>query len=171
MATLTETDYTRVASEAAESFIDVYYGALDGARNTISSFYVPSSTPENGRSLPNIAYNGEHITDGVAFQETWEKKMLFTHFDVQSVNVHVLNPCLSGRTDMSKSEAEWDMSLVMQVSGTVRLVERKEGPLRVFSDNLILVPNKVEVGGKGTGKQDEGRRWLIQGQTFRYVIM
>ncbi|KAI7341085.1 hypothetical protein KC315_g380 [Hortaea werneckii] len=169
MATLTETDFTRVSTEAAEQFVDAYYSALDGARNSIASFYVPTSTLGNGRGLPNIAYNGEHIPDAAAFQDRWEKQMPYTHFDAQSVNVHVLNPSMAG-SSKNKRDAERNMSLVVQVSGSVRLVERKEGPLRGFSDSMVLVPNREETGGKGTGKQDSGKRWLIQSQTFRFVV-
>ncbi|KAI6800547.1 hypothetical protein KC363_g1069 [Hortaea werneckii] len=169
MATLTETDFTRVSTDAAEHFVDAYYSALDGARNSIASFYVPTSTLANGRGLPNIAYNGEHIPDAAAFQDRWEKQMPYTHFDAQSVNVHVLNPSMAG-SSKNKRDAERNMSLVVQVSGSVRLVERKEGPLRGFSDSLVLVPNREETGGKGTGKQDSGKRWLIQSQTFRFVV-
>lgn len=169
MATLTETDYTRVSTEATEKFVDLYYSALDGSRNTIASFYVPTSTPANGRSLPHITYNGEHISDAAAFQDRWEKQMPFTHFEAQSVNVHVLNPSMAG-SSKNKRDAEWNMSLIVQVSGSVRLVERKEGPLRGFSDSFVLVPNREETGGKGSGKQDHGKKWLIQSQTFRFVV-
>jgi len=170
MATLTETDYTQISTDAAETFVDSYYTALNGSRNTIKSFYVPTVTQENGRTLPHISYNGEHIFDGAAFQERWEKQMPYTHFEAQSVNVHVLNPSLLPANGKSKKDAERNMSLIVQVSGSLRLVERKEGPLRGFSDSIILVPNKEEVGGRGTGKQDHGKKWLIQSQTFRFVV-
>ncbi|KAK5113860.1 hypothetical protein LTR85_010393 [Meristemomyces frigidus] len=167
MATLTEVDYTRVSTDAAERFVDLYYTALNGSRSTISSFYLPTVTQENGRTLPHISYNGEHISDAASFQERWEKQMPYTHFEAQSVNVHVMNPCILPMEGKSKRDAERNMSLIVQVSGSVRLVERKEGPLRGFSDSFILVPNKEEVGGRGTGKQDHGKKWLIQSQTFR----
>ncbi|KAK4541606.1 hypothetical protein LTR36_007903 [Oleoguttula mirabilis] len=170
MATLTEVDYTRVSTDAAERFVDLYYTALNGARNTISSFYLPTVTQENGRTLPHISYNGEHVSDAKSFQERWEKQMPYTHFEAQSVNVHVMNPCILPMEGKSKRDAERNMSLIVQVSGSVRLEERKAGPLRGFSDSFILVPNKEEVGGRGTGKQDTGKKWLIQSQTFRFVV-
>jgi NTF2-related export protein 1/2 len=49
-------------------------------------------------------------------------------------------------------------------------MERKDGPLRGISESFVLVPNKEEVGAKGTGKGDHGRKWLIQTQNFRIVV-
>ena len=96
--------------------------------------------------------------------------MPWTHFEPQSVNVHVLNRSLNptqseGR--VSKRDLERSMSLTVQVSGYVRLVERKEGPMRGFSDSFVLVPNKEEVTG---GRGNQGRRFLIQSQNFRFVV-
>ena len=164
MATLTEVDYTRVATETGESFIDQYYTILNGSRKQISSFYVTTSTLPSGRALPHISFNGELIQDAAVFQETFEKQMPWTYFEPQSVNAHVLNPDFNPGDGKSKKEAERNMSLVVQVSGYVRLVERKEGPMRGFSDSFVLVPNP------DTGKQDVGRKWLVQSQNFRFVV-
>ena len=170
MATLTETDYTRVATETAEAFIDQYYTALNASRKQISSFYLPTTTEASGRSLPHISYNGELLQDAAAFQDTFEKQMPYTFFEPQSVNAHVLNPNLNPSEGKSKKDAERNMSLTVQISGYVRLVERKDGPMRGFSDSFVLVPNTEEAGGRGTGKQDEGQKWLIQSQNFRFVV-
>ncbi|KAK5689831.1 hypothetical protein LTR97_012590 [Elasticomyces elasticus] len=167
MAALTDTDYTKLATDTGERFIDSYYSALDGARASIKSFYVPTIVQENGRGLPNITYNGEVIGDAASFQERWEKQMPRTHFEAQSVNVHVLNPTLKPTEGMKKKDAERNMSLIVQVSGSIRIGQPKEGPLRGFSDSFVLVPNSELSGGAGTGKQDHGRQWLIQSQTFR----
>lgn len=170
MATLTETDYTRVATETAESFIDQYYTALNASRNQIKTFYLPSSTPASGRSLPHISFNGELVQGAAALQETFEKQMPYTHFEAQSVNAHVLNPVLIPTENKSKKDAERNMSITIQVSGHVRLIERKEGPMRGFSDSFVLVPNTEAAGGKGTGKQNQGQQWVIQSQNFRFVV-
>ena len=164
MATLTETDYTRVATETGESFIEQYYTALNGSRKQISSFYLPTTTLPSGRGLPHISFNGELVQDAAAFQETFEKQMPWTHFEAQSVNAHVLNPDLNPGDGKTKRDAERNMSLVVQVSGYVRLAERKEGPMRGFSESFVLVPNP------DTGKQDVGQKWLVQSQNFRFVV-
>lgn len=170
MAALTDTDYTAVATEAAEHFVDMYYTALDGHRHQINSYYVPTVIQDNGRGLPSISYNGALITDSSAFQQRWEKEMPRTHFDLQSVNVHVMNASMAPAASKSKRDVEKNVSLIVQVSGSVRLGERKEGPLRGFSDSFVLVPNASQTGGRGAGKQDHGKKWLIQSQTFRFVV-
>lgn len=170
MATLTETDYTRLSTDAAEHFVDQYYTTLNGPRNQLKSFYVPTANPANGRSLPHISYNGELLQDASIFQERFEKQMPWTHFEPQSVNVHVMNPSMEPVQGTGKREAERNMSLTIQVSGYVRLAERKEGPMRGYSDSFVLVPNKEVMGGRGTSKQDTGRRFLIQSQNFRFVV-
>ena len=170
MATLTETDYTRVATETAEKFVDQYYTALNGSRNQLKIFYVPTTTLASGRGLPHISYNGELVQDASGFQETFEKQMPYTFYETQSVNAHVLNPVLVPSESKSTKDAEHNMSIAVQVSGYVRLIERKDGPMRGFSDSFVLVPNTQEAGGRGTGKQGSGQQWVIQSQNFRFVV-
>jgi NTF2-related export protein 1/2 len=168
--TISETDKNRISGDVAEHFIDSYYTALSAARNTISSFYVPLTTGSSpARTLPYIGYNGDLIQDPDAFQEKF-KEMPWTHYEVQSFNATVLNSCLDPSLSKTKKDAERNMSIAVQCSGYVRLNERKDGPMHGFADNFVLVPNKEEVGGRGTGKQDQGRQWLIQTQTFRFVV-
>lgn len=167
MTTLTDTELVKLATEEGESFVDAYYTALNGSRNKLASFYVPKSA--GPRPMPHISYNGELFNDAAAFQERFEGDMPYTHYEPQSMNAHVLSPNM-GLPAASKREAERNVSLTVQVSGYVRLEERKEGPMRGFSDTFVLLPNKEEVGGKGTGKQGEGRRWVIQSQNFRFVV-
>ena len=170
MATLSYADQARVSTAAGEEFADAFYTALNSARKQISSFYVPNSPPTDEHRFPHISYNGELTLDAGRFQERFEKEMPYTYFEPQSLNVHVLNTCIEPPEGKAKRELERNMSLAVQVSGYVRLVERREGPMRGFSDNFVLVPNKGETGGKGTGKQDEGRRYLIQSHNFRFVV-
>jgi NTF2-related export protein 1/2 len=169
MAALTETDYTRASTEAAESFADSYYTALNGSRNQLASFYVPPVTQPSGRGLPHISYNGDVLNDATVFATRFEKEMPWTHWEPQSLDVHVLNRALTPVEGKSKKELERNMSLTVQVSGYVRLYERKDGPMKGFSDSFVLVPNKEEVGAKGTGKSGQGRQWVIQTQNMRFV--
>ena len=92
------------------------------------------------------------------------KDMPRTHLEAQSLNVHVLNPSIKPTAGMKKKDAAHNMSLIVQVSGSMRIGQPKEGPLRGFSDSFVLVPNDE------LGKQDVGRQWLIQSQTFRFVV-
>ncbi|KAJ8608799.1 hypothetical protein MRB53_039484 [Persea americana] len=165
---LSETDKTKLATEAAESFVDLYYTAINAARHTLKDFYLPSS-PSGGQLL-RIIYNGELLQDAKVLQERFENEMPWCHYEAQSVNAHVMNPCIDPNGSKTKKEAERNLSLLVQISGYVRLVERKDGPIRAISDNFVLVPNKEGVGAKGTGIQDQGKRWVIQSQNFRYVV-
>jgi NTF2-related export protein 1/2 len=167
---LSSTDKVKISTEAAEAFVDSYYTALNSARHTIASYYVPPNNV-SGRLMPYISYNGELIQDGKQLQDRYEDKSLpYMHFECQSLDAHVLNPCLDGVPAATRRDAERNMSLIVQVSGSVRLMERKDGPLRGISESFVLVPNKEEVGAKGTGKGDYGRKWLIQTQNFRIVV-
>ncbi|GAB7366674.1 hypothetical protein MBLNU230_g8657t1 [Neophaeotheca triangularis] len=161
MATLTETDLTRVSTETADNFAEEYYSALNGAKDTLTRFYLaPTTVP---RPLPHVSYNGEVITDPAEIQMRFEKQMPYCFFEAESVNAHVLNPALEPLQGGSKKDAEMNMSLIVQVSGSVRLIERKEGPLRGFSDSFVLVPNREAAT---TNKKS----WLIQTQNFRFVV-
>lgn len=161
-----------MSTTAAENFVNDFYTSLNGSRGQIASFYVPSNNPSTGRVLPHISFNGEQLQDANVLQDRFQKQMPWTHFEPQSVNVHVLNPSINpiDSSKVSKRELEQNMSFTVQVSGYVRLVERRDGPMRGFSDNFVLVPNQEEVGGRGTGKQGEGRKWLIQSQNLRFVV-
>lgn len=169
---LSDTDRVKISTEVAETFLEAYYNALNGPqRTTIATFYLPptpGSTPS--RNLPIINYNGDISNCGSQFSKKFDE-MPYTFYETQSFNVQVLNPCLDPAGSKTRKEAERNMSLAVQVSGTVRLNERKEGPLRGFADDMVLLPNKTEItGAKGTGKVGEGRQWVIQTQNFRFVV-
>lgn len=166
---LSETDKTRLATDTAESFTDAFYTALTSARQTLATFYVPVSTPTPGRTLPHICYNGDVTEDASEFQIKFNQ-MPFTFYEVQSLDAHVLNPSIDPEAAKTQKDAERNCSISVQVSGYVRLMERKDGPIKGFADHLVLVPNKESVGGRGTGKTGEGRQWLIQTQNFRFVV-
>ena len=93
---LTPTDKVKVSTETAETFIEAYYTALNASRHAIASFYVPPNTAA-GRLMPYISYNGELMQDGKLLQDRFEDKLMpYTHYECQSVDAHVLNPCLDG---------------------------------------------------------------------------
>lgn len=167
---LTETELTRISAEVAESFVDSYYIALSSARTTINTFYVPTtpgSTP--ARTVPIINYNGDLSNSGAEFQKKFDE-MPYTYYEIQSMNANVLNPCLEATGIKTKKQAERNCSIAVHLSGYVRLNERKDGPMRGYSEEMVLLPNKESAGGKGTGKTGEGRQWLIQVQNFRFVV-
>lgn len=165
---LTDTDRTRISSSVATTFVETYYEALLSNRSTIASFYlppVPSATPN--RSLPLISYNGTVVHSGEDFQNAYES-MPYTYYEIQSMNASIINPCLDPTKARTKSDAERNCSIAVQVSGFVRLNERKEGEVRGFAESFVLISNGEELRGRpGAGK---GRDWVVTSQCMRWVV-
>jgi len=165
---------TTASSEATENFLDNYYVALQGSRHTITSYYCPYERNPQGKELPGIVWNGNVFHTAEDYQKMFEECMPFTHYDVQSFDCHVLNPTalapdkLKGGSGDPDKDIERRMSIVVLVSGTLRLEEPKTGPLRQFSETFVLVPNPEKAPGKGPKAEKKG--WLIQNQNFRYVV-
>ncbi|KAF2237599.1 NTF2-like protein [Viridothelium virens] len=158
---------TKISTEAAESFAESYYLALRSSRATIASFYLPKSESPDGKIYPSLVLNGASLDDGMTVQKFFIEEMPFTHYEAQSIDCHVLNPNLKPLESGRKAEAERNMSLLVSVSGWVRLQELSKGPMRGFSETFVLVPN--EEFPKGKAPKTDKKSWLIQTQNFRYV--
>ena len=159
---------------AAENFVDAYYTALQSSRHTISSYYCPHEVQTDGKVVPVIIWNGNLLPDVASFQKMFENDMPYTHYDVQSLDCHVLNPTslaadkVQGGSGAEDKDIERRMSIVVAVSGSVRLEEPQKGPLRGFSETFVLVPNPEKAVGKGPKAEKKG--WLVQNQNFRYTV-
>ncbi|CZT18435.1 uncharacterized protein RCC_04280 [Ramularia collo-cygni] len=165
---LSDTDRTRISANVAQTFLETYHDALLSNRSTLASFYhptIPSPTPN--RTIPLISYNGTLLHSGEDFQNAYES-MPYTYHEVQSMNASIINPCLDPGKSRTKGEAERNCSVAVQVSGFVRLNERKEGEMRGFAESFVLVPSSEEVRGRaGAGR---GRDWVAVSQCFRWVV-
>ncbi|KAF2141707.1 uncharacterized protein K452DRAFT_287662 [Aplosporella prunicola CBS 121167] len=178
---------TKITTSAAETFTDAYYTALQAARRTLSSYYVAKETFPDDQVVPSITWNGNVFNDANDYQRMWEEQMpSYSYFEVQCLDCQVLNPnppqskeekAAASQVDASESrpagvtakkgkkdEEHIITSMLVTVNGFVRLEERSEGPQRGFSEVFILVPNM------DVTKANEGKRWLIQTQNFRYVV-
>jgi NTF2-related export protein 1/2 len=159
---------------AAENFLDNYYVALQGSRHTIASYFCKSEATADGKVLPHIVWNGNVYDTPEDYQRLYEDCMPFTHYEVQSFDCHVINPTslapdkLKGGSGDPDKDIERRMSIVILVSGTIRLEEPKTGPLRQFSETFVLVPNPEKAPGRG--KMAEKKGWIVQNQNFRYVV-
>ena len=60
------------------------------------------------------------------------------------------------------------MSILVLVSGNVKVGPPKESELRGFSETLVLVPNHQSTGPRRRGKHSKD--WLIQSSNFRFVV-
>ncbi|KAI9780209.1 MAG: hypothetical protein M1816_003133 [Peltula sp. TS41687] len=162
---------------AAQRFIESYYPALQTSRSTLDTFYVPSSSLSDGKTVPTIVFNGNVIPDPLALRTLFEKQMPHAHYEVQSYDCQVLNPDYSlagpGRFDPSSGK---NMSVVLTVSGYVRYGESRDAALRGFSENFVLIPNPDGGGssssspGAARGRGTPRRDWLVQSQNFRLVV-
>ncbi|KAF2434984.1 NTF2-like protein [Tothia fuscella] len=163
---------TKASTEGAQDFVDAYYTALQNSRPTISTYYVPKTTAPDGTTTPDIIWNGNTYEDGLEFQKMYEDSMpTFVHFDVQAIDCQILNPQYSKETTTPGGmgvKPERNISFLVMTAGHMRLEDRSEGPLFEFSETFLLVPN-LEKGGKGV--MGARRGWLIQTQSFRYVVV
>ena len=109
---------------AAENFVDAYYTALQSSRHTISSYYCPHEVQTDGKVVPVIIWNGNLLPDVASFQKMFENDMPYTHYDVQSLDCHVLNPTslaadkVQGGNGAEDKDIERRMSIVVAVSGS-----------------------------------------------------
>ena len=161
----------QMSTPAVRRFIESFYPALQSARPTIASFYLPVSSTGNGvNSRPTIVFNGNSISDPAAWQTLFEKQMPYSYYEVQSYDCHVLNPdyggANSGGDPSTSASPRRNMSISVTVSGFVRYGDGRDAMVRGFSDNVILVPNLESVKVKGGPKKD----WLVQCQNFRVVV-
>ena len=124
------------------------------------------TTTSDGKALPAIVYNGKVHAEGDAIQKWFLEEMPPTHFDVQSVDSHCLNPnylpegCKSGTPGSG-------MSVLVTVSGSVRFDDSRSAPLLGFSESFILIPNPAAVGHHTRGKPVKD--YIVQNQMFRLV--
>jgi NTF2-related export protein 1/2 len=164
-------DLTKLCS-AALHFAEGYYKALESAKSTISSYYVPAVPGD--KPLPDITLNGNPVLDGASVQEIFQKQVSPAHFTIQSVDCSVINPQYP-RLDGSASKSPGSsISILVMVGGQVKFGQEPE---RTFNENFLLVPNH----SPAPAPQREGRyvrhnpqrrnEFLIQSQNFRMVAL
>ncbi|KAH6658310.1 nuclear transport factor 2 domain-containing protein [Truncatella angustata] len=162
----------KVASEAADRFVEHYYDALNKHhRGTqLSQFYVSTSAKLTGAGLkPDISINGHVCAAGVPeLEELIEKQGRPVHFEVQSVDAHPINPhYVLGSTNPEAQNDKGDkLSFTIQVGGTVKFGKGEDGTIRAFNDAFMLVPH-WEAQGRNAARTLQ--RWLIVSQNSRYL--
>lgn len=129
---------------------------------------MPVTALPTGSSLPRITYNGEIIESPTVLEARY-KDLPRTRTECQSLNVHVMNPAIMPLEATARTEEKRNnISCLVQVSGSFKMLDSSDPP-RGFSDSIVIVPNKTELGGKGKGRSGEGRQWVIQSQNYRIV--
>lgn len=151
---------------AAQLHVDAFYPALDSARNTIASFYYPSTELPDGKHVPSIIYNGNAFFDGHGMENVFQQ-MLPTHHEIQSFDCQVVNDRYFVEEQAGAAlPRSKNISVLVVVSGSMKIGEPKNSELKGFSESFVLVPNLEAVRTKGPGKEKE---FLITSQSFRYV--
>lgn len=172
----------KVASEAADRFVEYYYDTLNrphrssSATQGLSQFYASTSARLTAAGLtPDISING-HVCSSASspsgavqeFQELLDKQGHPVHFDVLSVDAHPVNPhyVLGSADPEAQSDRGDKLSLSLQVAGTVRFGKGDEAVVRGFNDAFVLVPH-WEAHGRNAPRGL--RKWVAISQNLRYL--
>ena len=124
------------------------------------------TTSGDGNALPSVVYNGHVQAGGDTMQKWFLEEMPPTHFDIQSLDSHCLNPNYLPEGTKGGSPGS-GMSILITVSGSVRFEDSRSAPLKGFSESFILIPNPAAVGRHTRGKPVKD--YVVQSQTFRLV--
>ncbi|KAH9904744.1 hypothetical protein F4778DRAFT_43959 [Xylariomycetidae sp. FL2044] len=117
----------KVASEAAQNFIDHYYDSLN-RRHTLSSYYASSSNLLTSASVkPDISINGHVLSSPAEYENLLNTQGGPVSYEVISWDVHPVNPdfrigypdSLLGGKKSGDFKGE-KLSFAIQVSGTVK---------------------------------------------------
>ncbi|KAE9366172.1 hypothetical protein N431DRAFT_495927 [Stipitochalara longipes BDJ] len=175
MADLPEDTEVKVATDAAQYFVESFYPALGNPKTkaTITSFYIRPTLASPQR--PDITLNGNVMTDPSEVQKIFETQIPKAHYEVQSFDCHLVNPNYNVGLDDAALGPNKDgkkMSIVVLVSGSVKYYKSSEDEEarvepRGFTETFVLVPNQEAQGPKAAKGL---KRWLIQSQNFRLVL-
>ncbi|KAJ1329729.1 NTF2-related export protein 1/2 [Microdochium nivale] len=173
----------RTVSEAAQTFVDAYYEALNKRRDT-SAFYASASPKLTAAGVvPDISINGHVVPPGgggsdpaaaprLAQSLLFESRGPHVHYEVGGFDAHPVNANYavgadaannSGSNLSSRSER---ISFAVQVSGAVKFGKAGDDGFveQAFSEAWLLVPHWEAQGPKAARGL---KRWLVASQNFR----
>ncbi|KAI0851615.1 hypothetical protein F5Y00DRAFT_230256 [Daldinia vernicosa] len=181
MALPTPETQAKVASEAAQSFVDHFYEALS-KRRPISQFYASTSPRLTAAGAkPDISINGLLVPDASAYEALLETQGGPVTYDVASFDAHPVNPCYRlgepeatasvgpGR-DATTAAAVRNgdrLSFAVQVSGVVRY-GRGHGDGKA-GDAVVVAVGGVGVGGDTSGNNDNEPLEKLFNESFLLV--
>ena len=89
-------------------------------------------------------------------------------YEVHAFDCQTIIPNVDPKGDIIPNASKGTaMTLLVIVSGTVRIGPLKESEMKGFSESFVLVPNPLYSSLRKKGKPT--MEWLIQSQTFRYI--
>jgi len=158
---------TSASSEAAETFVNRYYDALN-RRNALLPFYVNSS-PKYAITA-DISINGAQIATPAEYYNLLEAQGNGVNYEAESFDVHVVNPSFQFNIpdhihDADRAERSGrKMSVVVTVMGRIQYGRGREAPRSMFTECFVLVPNWDAM----QRNPPRGiKQWLIMSQNFR----
>ena len=156
---------------AAQNHIQKFYRALQSDQSKIASFYAPAD--ENETKLPGLAFisivfNGNEFLDPQDFQTIITETMSPIQYEIHAFDCQTIIPSVNPKCDIIPNASKGTaMTLLILVSGGVRIGPLKESEMKGFSESFVLVPNPLFSNLRKKGKHT--MEWLIQSQTFRYT--
>ncbi|TGJ80300.1 hypothetical protein E0Z10_g8480 [Xylaria hypoxylon] len=151
MANLPSLDtQARVASDAAQNFVEHYYQSLN-KRQPLAQYYASISPHLTSASVkPDISINGRVVESTAAYEALLDAQGANVHYDIASFDAHPVNPNYGlgcpenlspaadaneggggpGRGKVAKSIKDGDrVSFAVQVSGTIRYGNPSDAPV------------------------------------------
>ena len=165
----TQGSHNASSRTAAESFVGLYYQALNGRRD-LTNFYVSASNRLTNASLkPDISVNGNVCISLPELEALLEKQGQPVHYDVLSFDAQVLNPnfVIGAPESLEGTKGAKDGSKVMfsvQVSGTVKYGRGEGSEEKAFNEVFVLVPH-WEASDRRAARNV--RKFLVSSQNFR----
>ncbi|KEY67824.1 hypothetical protein S40285_02269 [Stachybotrys chlorohalonatus IBT 40285] len=158
----------RASSEAAETFVNNYYHAIN-SRASLDSYYI-NSCPRYSSVSADISINGSVVPSAAEYLKLLESQGPNVFYEVDSLDAHVANPSFQfgipdNLYDGDKLERNGGrMSIVVTTMGKVRFGKGREAPQKMFNETFVLVPNwSALVRNPPRGL----KRHLIMSQNFR----
>ncbi|KAM4066452.1 hypothetical protein HRG_000551 [Hirsutella rhossiliensis] len=157
----------RVSSEAAETFVNHYYQALNN-RSTLQPFYINSSARHS--TTADISINGKVVATPDDYSSLLDAQGPGVRYEIESLDAHVINPSSAyNAPDKIHEEAKVErnggrMSIAVTTMGKVQFGKGRDAPQKMFNETFVLVPNWDSMARN----PPRGiKRWLIMSQNFR----
>ncbi|PHH92243.1 hypothetical protein CDD83_8262 [Cordyceps sp. RAO-2017] len=161
----------RASSEAAETFVNSYYEALN-RRSKLETFYVNSSPRYS--TPADISINGKVVATPEEYSALLDAQGSGVRYEVDSLDAHVINPSfaysapdsvLDNNSNSSKVERSGGrVSVVVTIMGKVRFGTGRDAPQKAFNETFVLVPNWDAMARNPPRGL---KRWLVMSQNFR----
>ncbi|RDA84083.1 hypothetical protein CP532_0486 [Ophiocordyceps camponoti-leonardi (nom. inval.)] len=160
----------KASCEAAETFVGLYYQALNSL-SAIASFYINSSNRYSVKA--DLSINGKVLATPDDYKALLDAQGPNVLYEVESIDAHVINPSFSHSApenihDQARVEKNGGLaSVVVTIMGKVQFGKGKDSPRQPFNETLVLVPN-WDVMTKNPPRA--AKRWLIMSQNFHLLF-